>query len=174
MTAPWGNRGMTPLTLKLHNRWRSVLNFTPRTIFPKGGKHNTHWIGSWVGPRADQDTLENRWIEPRFLGYLALSPVTPPTTKDLLNPVAGNTVLCCPWDIRNEKTSFNPFPWQSRDRTPKQFWKLLSNSVTETYVTSLFLWKYSAKTATPGSKFWTEFCVSFSSYYLYNLIACDV
>ena len=109
MKAPLGSRSMTPLILNLRTRWRSVLNFTPRKLFPTGGKHDANWIGSWVGPRADPDPLDKRWIEPRFLRCLAPSLVTLLTTTDLLNPVARDTVLCCPEDIRNEKTSFNPF-----------------------------------------------------------------
>ena len=102
MKESWGSRGMTPLILNFRTRCRSVLNFTPRTISSTGGKYGTNWIDSWVDPRADPDPLEKRRIEPRFLGCLALSLVTPLTTTDLLNSVARSTALCFPVDVRNE------------------------------------------------------------------------
>jgi hypothetical protein len=52
--------------------------------------------------------------------------------------LAGNmspATQCCfaRGDIQNEKTVFNPCTWQSRDKTPKQFWKLASCVFMETY-----------------------------------------
>ena len=44
-------------------------------------------------------------------------------------------VLCCPWRYFWWENIF--YPWQSQDRTPKQFWKPISHLCMETYITVL-------------------------------------
>ena len=51
--------------------------------------------------------------------------------------VASDTVLCCPRrDFKWENVVWH-FPWQSRDRMQKKFWKPTSCSFMETYITLL-------------------------------------
>jgi hypothetical protein len=47
---------------ELGTRWRWVVNFTPRLLYPRGRGPGTHWIGGWVGPRAVLDAVVKRKI----------------------------------------------------------------------------------------------------------------
>jgi len=51
MKAYWGSEGIAPPILELGSRWEWLASplggFTPRVRAPE-----THWIGSWLGPRA--------------------------------------------------------------------------------------------------------------------------
>jgi len=47
----YGNGGTSPHILNLGTRWKSMVSFTPRTLYPQGKTPGTDWIG-WVGPRA--------------------------------------------------------------------------------------------------------------------------
>jgi hypothetical protein len=49
--------GIAPRILDLGNWGMWVVSFTPRERAP-----GTHWIGSWVGPRAGLDAMEKRKI----------------------------------------------------------------------------------------------------------------
>jgi hypothetical protein len=40
----------------------------PAALYPRGKKPSTHWIGGWVGPRADLDTEARRKILLPLLG----------------------------------------------------------------------------------------------------------
>ena len=42
-------------TLNIGTRWRWVVNFTPRPLYPPEHSTGTHWIRGWVGPRADRE-----------------------------------------------------------------------------------------------------------------------
>jgi hypothetical protein len=60
----WGSEGIAPpfLTLALDGGESSASRagrFTPKEITP-----STHWTGSWVGPRASLDAMENTKILP--------------------------------------------------------------------------------------------------------------
>jgi hypothetical protein len=56
MKTYWGSGGIAPRILDLGNRWRLVVNFTPRSLYPRKITHGTHWIGGWVDPRTVLDT----------------------------------------------------------------------------------------------------------------------
>jgi hypothetical protein len=43
-------------------RWRWVISFTSRSLYPREGAPGTHWIGGWVGPRAVLDAVVKRKI----------------------------------------------------------------------------------------------------------------
>jgi hypothetical protein len=46
----------------LGTRWRWVVRFTPRTIYPLGKSRSCHCIGGWVGPIVALDAVEKREI----------------------------------------------------------------------------------------------------------------
>jgi hypothetical protein len=54
--AYWGSGGVPPRILHLGTRWRCVVSFTARPLYPQERTPGTHWIGGWVGPRVDLDT----------------------------------------------------------------------------------------------------------------------
>jgi hypothetical protein len=59
MKAYWGCRGVA---LDLGTRWRWVVSFTPRSLYPPRKIPSIHWIGGWVGPRAVLDAVVKRKI----------------------------------------------------------------------------------------------------------------
>jgi hypothetical protein len=52
--------------LDIGTRWRWVVSFTPRPLYPRGNPPppflGTHWIGGWVCLRAGLDHVEKRTI----------------------------------------------------------------------------------------------------------------
>jgi hypothetical protein len=57
-----GSGGIAPRILDLCTKWRWVVRFTPRPLYPQGKSPGTHWIGGVVGPRAVLDTVVKRKI----------------------------------------------------------------------------------------------------------------
>jgi hypothetical protein len=51
--------------LDLVNKWRWVMSFTSRQLYPQGKSPGTDWIGVWVGLRTDMDAVEKRRISNR-------------------------------------------------------------------------------------------------------------
>jgi hypothetical protein len=62
MKTYWGSESIAPRILDLDTRWRSVVSFTPRPLYPQGKATGTHWIGGWMGPRTGLDAVANRKI----------------------------------------------------------------------------------------------------------------
>jgi len=56
----WENGGTVPRILKLGTRWRWVVSFTARPLYPRG--ECSPWIGGWVGSRAGLNMAEKRKI----------------------------------------------------------------------------------------------------------------
>jgi hypothetical protein len=54
----WRNGYIDPYFLDLGTTWRWVVSFTPRSLYPRGKSPSTHWIGGWMGPRANLDDVE--------------------------------------------------------------------------------------------------------------------
>jgi hypothetical protein len=54
-----GSEGIAPRILDLSTGWRWVVSFKPRSLCPQG---KSHWIGSWMGPRAVLDAVAKRKI----------------------------------------------------------------------------------------------------------------
>jgi hypothetical protein len=48
--------------LDLVTKWRRVVNFTPRPVYPVERAPGAHCIGGWVGPRAGLDAVKKRKI----------------------------------------------------------------------------------------------------------------
>jgi hypothetical protein len=50
------------IILDLGTRWKWVVSFTPRPLYPRGNcpPPRTHWIGGWVCPKIGLDTVEKR------------------------------------------------------------------------------------------------------------------
>jgi hypothetical protein len=46
----------------LGTRWRWVVIFTPRLLYPREKSPGTHWIRGWVGPRASLEAVEMRKV----------------------------------------------------------------------------------------------------------------
>jgi hypothetical protein len=57
-----GSGGIASSILDLGTRCRSVVIFTPRPPYPRERYLGTHWIRSWVGPRAVLQTVVRRKI----------------------------------------------------------------------------------------------------------------
>jgi hypothetical protein len=55
-----GSGSIAPLILNLNTRWRWVVNFTLRPLYPRRKNPGTHWIGSWVGLRVGLDAVANK------------------------------------------------------------------------------------------------------------------
>jgi hypothetical protein len=54
--------------LDLGTRWKRVVSFKPRPLYPPGGIcTGTHWIGGVVGPRAGLDAVERKILPCREL-----------------------------------------------------------------------------------------------------------
>jgi hypothetical protein len=62
MKTYWGSGGIAPHILDLGIRWRWVVSFTPRPLYPKERAPGAHWIGGWVGPRAVLNAVVKRKI----------------------------------------------------------------------------------------------------------------
>jgi hypothetical protein len=64
MKAYLRNGSIAPRILDLGTRWRWVVSFTPRPLYPQGKRRNsvTHWLGGCVGPRSILDTVEKKII----------------------------------------------------------------------------------------------------------------
>jgi hypothetical protein len=60
----WGSRGIVPLILVLGIRWRLVVSFTPRPIYPMEKDPDTHLIGSTDMFTIKGTVLERvKWLE---------------------------------------------------------------------------------------------------------------
>jgi hypothetical protein len=57
-----GSRGKLHSFFDLSTRWRWVVSFTPRPLYPRVRVPGTHCIGGWVGPRAVLDAVVKRKI----------------------------------------------------------------------------------------------------------------
>jgi hypothetical protein len=62
MKAYWGSGGIAARILDLGTRWRWVVSFTPRPLYPQRKNPSTHWIGGWEGPRGGLDAVVKRKI----------------------------------------------------------------------------------------------------------------
>jgi hypothetical protein len=62
MKACWESGRIAPRFRDLGTRWRWVVSFTPRSLYPTEMFPDTHWIGGWVGPRAGLDAVVERKI----------------------------------------------------------------------------------------------------------------
>jgi hypothetical protein len=62
MKAYWGSGGISPRILDLSTRWRRVVSFVLRPLYPQGKNplSPTHLIGGWVGPTAGLDAVVKR------------------------------------------------------------------------------------------------------------------
>jgi hypothetical protein len=54
--------GIALCILNLGSRWRWLVSFTLRPLYPRGKNSGTHWIGGWVCPRAGLDDVAKRKI----------------------------------------------------------------------------------------------------------------
>jgi len=46
----WGSASIPPPILNFGSRWRWVVSFTPRKLYPEKRAPITHWTGGWVDP----------------------------------------------------------------------------------------------------------------------------
>jgi len=61
MEAYWGSGSIVPHILGLGTRWRWVVSFTSRPLYPKG-KNPWYPLGGWLGPRTALDIMVKRKI----------------------------------------------------------------------------------------------------------------
>ena len=55
-----GSRSIAPLILNSSIILRSVVNFTPRPLYPRKNNAGTHWIGGWISFRAGLEILKRK------------------------------------------------------------------------------------------------------------------
>lgn len=74
-----GSGSKAPVFLKLGTRWKCIISFTPRPLYPRVRVPSTHRIGDWIGHRAGLDRLQNRTNSDQCLesnhGFSAILPV---------------------------------------------------------------------------------------------------
>jgi len=56
----WRSGGIAPRILNLGNRWRWVVSFTLRPLYPRGKSSGAHWRGGWFGHRTGLDSGANK------------------------------------------------------------------------------------------------------------------
>jgi hypothetical protein len=56
----WGSWGIAPHILNLSTRWGWLVSFVPWPLCPLERACSTHWVGSFVGPRAVLDMVTKR------------------------------------------------------------------------------------------------------------------
>jgi hypothetical protein len=57
-----GSGGIAPRILDLGTRWKWVVSFTPRPLYPRERAPVIHWIGGWVDTRVGMDMVLKRKI----------------------------------------------------------------------------------------------------------------
>jgi hypothetical protein len=62
MKTYWGSGGIALRILDLATRWRWMVSFTPRPLYPRERAPGTHWIRGWVGLRAGLNAMVCRKI----------------------------------------------------------------------------------------------------------------
>jgi hypothetical protein len=72
--AYWMSGGVAPRIVSLGTRWRWLVSFTPRTLYPQGRASSTHWIGGWAGTRAGLEAVVRRKIPSRDSNHWSSSP----------------------------------------------------------------------------------------------------
>jgi hypothetical protein len=55
-----GSRGKASIILDLGARWRWVVSFTPRPLYPRERAAGTRWTGGRVGPRAGLNAVTKK------------------------------------------------------------------------------------------------------------------
>jgi hypothetical protein len=82
-----GNGGIAPHILHLGTRLRWVVSFTPQPLYPQGRVPGTHWIGGWVGSRANLDAVVSRKIPSPYQdsNLLIIQPVAQCYTSQLFH-----------------------------------------------------------------------------------------
>jgi hypothetical protein len=84
----WGNGIIVPRITDLSTRWRWVVSFTLRSLYPQGKTPLvTHWLGGWMGLRADLDAVVKRKIPSPFQDSNSHYPVRSPTLYHWAIPV---------------------------------------------------------------------------------------
>jgi hypothetical protein len=58
----WESKAIASRILNLGNRWRWVVSFTIRQLYPRAKALGKQWIGSWVGPEVGLDAVGKREI----------------------------------------------------------------------------------------------------------------
>jgi hypothetical protein len=58
----WGSRGIAPRILDPGTKWRWVVRFTPRPLYPQGKSPRYPLDRRWVGPRTVLDAVAKRKI----------------------------------------------------------------------------------------------------------------
>jgi hypothetical protein len=92
-----GSGGIAPRILNLDTRWRWVVNFTPRALYPQGkDPGTTNWIRGWVGPRAVLDTVAKRKIPSPRQEWNPRTPIVQTVGKCMLvNRIKWSKKLNC-------------------------------------------------------------------------------
>jgi len=75
----------------LHTRWRWVVSFTHRPLYPREWVPGTHWVGRGVGPIAGVDAVIKRKIPSpcRASNPTTIQPVAKSYTTELSRPLGS-------------------------------------------------------------------------------------
>jgi hypothetical protein len=66
MKAYWRSGGIAPCILDLGTRWRWVVSFTARPLYPPEKETLVPMMRGWVGPRAGLDAVVRRKISSSY------------------------------------------------------------------------------------------------------------
>jgi hypothetical protein len=81
MKTYWGVEVQLHAYFDLGTRWRWLVSFIPRQLYPRERAPGTHWIGSWVGPRAVLDAVVKRKIPSPHRELNRRTPIVQPVVQ---------------------------------------------------------------------------------------------
>jgi hypothetical protein len=156
-----GSRCITPHILDLITRWRWVVSFTPRPLYPQGKSSGTHWIGDWVGPRAVLDTVVKRKISsprresnPRHFKVLTI--IFNYFKTEIKVRKKAPHITCTYYMLHRH---LQPEIWvRSYGLYSKLLWDLLTMSKTDTERKTLckVMWQYGGRTHGAPIQLWNK------------------
>jgi hypothetical protein len=97
METYWRSRGIAPRILDLSTRWEWMVSFTPRPLYSHGKAPSTHWIGSWVSPRAVLDVVVRRRIPNPHRKSNPRTPIVQPVAPPPPKKTMGSIMTICYW-----------------------------------------------------------------------------
>jgi hypothetical protein len=104
--------GIAPRILNLNTSWRSVVNFTPRSLYPGESNLGSRCIGGWVGSRAGPYSVAKR-------------------KNQFRTPTKNRTPIVCLWRWRQHGPPKRWYPtttlhsvttWRWRQHGPPKRW----------------------------------------------------
>jgi hypothetical protein len=95
MKAYCGSGGIAPRILDLGTRWRWVVSFMLRPLYPGEIVPGTHWIGGWMVSRTGLDAVVKRKIPSFCRDSSPRTPIVQPVSQRYTTELY---LICLPWD----------------------------------------------------------------------------